>query len=104
MRKVLSSPRSRELLEIEMLTGKAVDRLKAIARGEEVPPLHIHAEGEPAHTHDDQPQAPEMQAEAAPADSQAPEPDAPQAPGAELQAEASTAPAGGDSPAGDATS
>jgi trigger factor len=95
MRKVLSSPRSRELLELEMLTDKAVDRLKAIARGEELPPLHVHAEGEPAHEHThehaDEPQSGEMLV----AEDQAPAPDAP----ADLQPEASTMPAAGDKPA-----
>ncbi|MEP7356298.1 MAG: trigger factor [Anaerolineales bacterium] len=106
MRKVLQSPRSRELLELELLTDKAVDRLKAIARGEELPAphVHVHAEGEPAHMHGDEEQpAAEMQAEAAPEAQAAPEPDAQAEPAAEMQPEASTAP-GGDSPSGEAAS
>ena len=98
MRKVLSSPRSRELLELEMLTDKAVGRLKAIARGEELPPLHVHVEGEPAHAHDDQPQAAEAELGA---EGQPPEPDASQASTAFMQPEASTTTAGGDSPSGE---
>jgi trigger factor len=94
MRKVLSSPRSREVLELEMLTDKAVDRLKAIARGEEVPALHVHVEGEPAHTHGDEPQA----------EAGSPEPDASQASMEFMQPQATTSAAADDSPPGEAAS
>lgn len=41
MRKLLSTEDSREMLEVDVLTDKAVDRLAAVARGETVPPpLH----------------------------------------------------------------
>jgi hypothetical protein len=39
MRKVLSNDRARRMLSLDVLSDKAVDRLIAIAKGEEVPPL-----------------------------------------------------------------
>jgi hypothetical protein len=59
MRKVLGTDRARRMVSLDVLSDKAVDRLVAVARGEEVPPLperthdhdhthtHTHAEGEP---------------------------------------------------------
>ena len=47
MRKMLSSDESREMLAIDLLTDKAVERLGAIARGEPVPELEPEA-----HEHD----------------------------------------------------
>ena len=39
MRKVLSNDRARRMVSLDVLSDKAVDRLVAIARGDEVPPL-----------------------------------------------------------------
>ncbi len=47
MRKLLSRDESREMLEMDLLTDKAVDRLAAIARGEVQAHTHDEAEGEP---------------------------------------------------------
>ncbi len=49
MRKLLSTDESREMLELDLLTDKAVDRMAAIARGEVQAHVHTEAEagGEP---------------------------------------------------------
>jgi trigger factor len=50
MRKVLNTDNARRMVSLDVLSDKAVDRLLAIARGEEVPPLPEQPQAEAAET------------------------------------------------------
>jgi trigger factor len=70
MRKVLSSDRARRMVSLDVLSDKAVDRLLAVAKGEELPPLperpHTH-DHDHDHTHEHGEAEPEASAGAEPA-------------------------------------
>jgi trigger factor len=70
MREILARDRSREMLSLDLLTDLAVDRLTAIARGDEVPPIPADddgADGDEAAAEPSEPAEPEASLEAAPA-------------------------------------
>ena len=52
MRKALDTVDSRQMLAVDLLTDKAIERLIAIAKGEEVPEPAPIIEGEAVHVHD----------------------------------------------------